>query len=162
MKLIPLLCRQIILSSSLQTVIMNSSACVQPSALPSLPQGCPTLHTLHTIFMQCLRTRIHALVIWKNPGNHRLSLVLMKENNSLTSAKTVQNQPFLMSDTSRPPDPFYVSKLINKAAPPESSTRGSLYMSESGRVNFIFCVCVLSGVIWGFWSSHNNVQSHRL
>lgn len=30
---------------------------------PSVPPGKPTLHTLHTIFMLCLRLRIHRLVI---------------------------------------------------------------------------------------------------
>lgn len=84
---------------------------------PSFPPDNSTLHTLHTIFMSCLRMRIHGLVIWKNPGNHWLSLVLMKENNSLTCAKTVQKQPFLMSDTSRPPDAFYVSNSLIKQHP---------------------------------------------
>lgn len=86
---------------------------------PSIPPGRPTLHTLHTIFMPCLRMRIHGLVIWTNPGNHWLSLVLMKGNNSLTCAKTVQKQPFLMSDTSRPPDAFYVSNSLIKQHPGE-------------------------------------------
>lgn len=54
-----------------------------------------------------------------HPGNHWLSLVLMKENNSLTRAKTVQKQPFLMSDTSRPPDAFYVSNSLIKQHPGE-------------------------------------------
>lgn len=105
--------------SLLQTVIMNSTKCLQPSVLPPLPPGEPTLHTLHTIFMACLRMRIYGPVIWNNPSNHWLSLVLMKENNSLTCAKTLQKQPFLMSDTSRPPDAFYVSNSLIKQHPGE-------------------------------------------
>lgn len=41
----------------------------------------------------------------------------MKGNNSLTCAKTVQKQPFLMSDTSCPRDAFYVSNSLIKQHP---------------------------------------------
>lgn len=68
---------------------------------PCLPAGEPPLHTY--------TYNIHAMsenedsrsghLKKKKLANHRLSLVLMKGNNSLTCAKTVQKQPFLMSDT---------------------------------------------------------------
>ena len=109
---------------------------------PSLPPGKPTLHTLHTIFMPCLRMRIHGLVIWKNPGNHWLSLVLMKENNSLTCAKTVQKQPFLMSDTSCPPDAFYVSNSLIKQHPGERDRGHMKCVCERECVR----VCITFGV----------------
>lgn len=80
--------------------------------------------------------RIHSLVIWKHPGNHWLSLVLMKENNSLTCAKTVQKAPFLMSDTSRPPDAFYVSNSLIKQHPGER---------DGGHVKCV-SVCISFGV----------------
>lgn len=63
----------------------------------------------------------------------------MKGNNSLTCAKTVQKQPFLMSDTSRPPDAFYVSNSLIKQHPGERD-RGQ------GEV----CVCE-SVCVYNFW-----------
>lgn len=116
---------------------------------PSLPPGNPTLLTLHTIFMPCLRMRIHGLVIWKNPGNHWLSLVLMKENNSLTCAKTVQKQPFLMSDTSRPPDAFYVSNSLIKQHPGERDRGHVKRACECVSVCNFWC---LNCQVW-FWDS---------
>ena len=107
---------------------------------PSIPPGRPTLHTLHTIFMPCLRMRIHGLVIWTNPGNHWLSLVLMKGNNSLTCAKTVQKQPFLMSDTSRPPDAFYVSNSLIKQHPGERDRGHMKCVRECVRVHNFWCL----------------------
>lgn len=50
------------LVSSLQTVIMNSSQCLQPSVLLAPTRRANFAH-LHTIFMLCLRMRIHGLVI---------------------------------------------------------------------------------------------------
>lgn len=107
---------------------------------PSILPGKPTSHTLHTIFMPCLRMRIHGLVIWKNLANHWLSLVLMKGNNSLTCTKTVQKQPFLMSDTSRPRDAFYVSNSLIKQHPGERD-RGHMKC-----VRLCVYVCITFGV----------------
>lgn len=97
----------------------------------------------------------------KNLANHWLSLVLMKGNNSLTCTKTVQKQPFLMSDTSCPRDAFHVSHSLIKQHPGEK---------DGGRVNFVcvrettleyvyVCVwererlCVWGGEreVFGFW-----------
>lgn len=104
--------------------------CLRPLVLP----GKPTLHTLHRILMPCLRMRMYGLVSWKkkkkNLANHRLSLVLMKGNNSLTCTKTVQKPPFLMSDISRPRDAFYVSYSLIKQ-----------HLGERDR-GHMKCVCV--------------------
>ena len=64
----------------------------------------------------------------------------MKGNNSLTCAKTVQKQPFLMSDTSRPPDAFYVSNSLIKQHPGERD-RGHMKC-----VRECVCVCITFGV----------------
>lgn len=64
----------------------------------------------------------------------------MKENNSLTCAKTVQKQPFLMSDTSRPPDAFYVSNSLIKQHPRERDRGDMKSVCECT------CVCITCGV----------------
>lgn len=89
----------------------------------------------------------------KSPGNHRLSLVLMKENNSLTYAKTVQKQPFLMSDTSRPPDTFYVSNSLIKQHPRRAWHGETVRTSESKRA----CVCVCK--LFGVWIVRCNFET---
>lgn len=82
----------------------------------------------------------------------------MKGNNSLTCTKTVQKQPFLMSDTSCPQNAFYVSHSLIKQHPGEQ---------DGGHVNFVcawgyarVCMCVREGErdwcvcvkeIFGFW-----------
>lgn len=125
----------------LQTVIMNRTKCLQPSVLPIFPPG-----NLNFAHFTC---NIHAMSekedSWsghlKSPGNHWLSLVLMKENNSVTCAKTVQKQPFLMSDTSCPPDTFYVSNSLIKQHPRERDTSQPRVCAWRGEYACV-CVCV--------------------
>lgn len=76
----------------------------------------------------------------KSSGNHRLSRILMKENNSLTYAKSVQKQPFLMSDTSRPPDTFYVSNSLIKQDPRRAWHGEMVRMSKSEHMNVYVCL----------------------
>jgi len=110
---------------------------------PSLPPG----KLLHTLYIQySCHVWGWGFTVWsseKHRSNHWLSLVLMKENNSLTCAKTVKEKEkrlFLMSDTSRPPDAFYVSQLINKAAPGRA---------RQGTREVCVCVCVCIGFsVW--------------
>ena len=158
---------QVTHSFPLQTVIMSSTKCLQLSVLPYSHQA-TQLCTLYMQYSCHVWEREHS---WsghlKSPGNHWLSLVLMKENNSLTCAKTVQKQPFLMSDTSRPLDTFYVSNSLIKQHPREWDTGAMKHACERECTSTCVCVCKLlpfelSGVILERWSSHNKVQSRWL
>lgn len=106
---------------------------------PTLPPDKPTLHTLHTIFMLCLRKRIHGLVICKKPGNHWLSLVLMKENNSLTRIQDCSKTAFFDEWHFPSSGYFLCFQLINKAAP-QRVRQGSRKVCVYGRVRSM-CVC---------------------
>jgi hypothetical protein len=81
-----------------------------------LPVDNQTSYTLHTIFIQCVCEWGFKVWSFESPGNHWLSLVLIKENNSLTCTEMVQNRLFdgWHSQSHRC---FLCAWLINNPAP---------------------------------------------
>lgn len=141
--------RQTTRTFPLQTIIMNSAKYLQPS-----------VHLSHQAKQLCTFYIQYSCSVWqwgfmvwssknKNLANHWLSLVLMKENNSLTWTKTVQKQPFLMSDISCPQDAFYVSDSLIKQHPREW---------DRGHVTCA-CVCVCVRICaHNFWCLNCQVR----